>query len=97
MITINNNKWVIESELTLKTVSQLYKTYKKELSKLGNIWIIDFSKCKKIDSSGLSLIIEYIKCAKKDNIQLKLENIDQKTLSLAKVHGENTILEEYII
>ncbi|MEY8766568.1 MULTISPECIES: STAS domain-containing protein [Francisella] len=97
MIAINNNKWIIESELTLKTVSQLYKTYKKDLTKLDIIWIIDFSPCTKIDSSGLSLIIEYIKYAKRNSIQLKLENIDQKTFSLAKVHGADTILEEYLI
>ncbi|MFV9931347.1 MAG: lipid asymmetry maintenance protein MlaB [Francisella endosymbiont of Hyalomma asiaticum] len=96
MITVDNNKWTIETELTLKTVADIYRHFRKNLKKIDKTWIIDFAKCNRIDSAGLSLIIEYIKYAQKNNIQIIFKNIDQKTLSLAKVHGAKTILEEYI-
>ena len=96
MITIANNKWTIETELTLKSVDQAYRYFRKNLKKIDKTWIIDFAKSDKIDSAGLSLIIEYIKYAQKNNIQIIFKNISQKTLSLANVHGAKTILEEYI-
>ncbi|MBK2142357.1 STAS domain-containing protein [Francisella tularensis] len=96
MITVTNHKWTIETELTLKTVANIYRNFRKNLKKIDKTWIIDFARCDRIDSEGLSLIIEYIKYAQKNNIQIVFKNIDQKTLSLAKVHGAKTILEEYI-
>lgn len=74
----------------------IYIDILEKLKKLDKTWIIDFAKCDRIDSAGLSLIIEYIKYAQKNNIQIIFKNIDQKTLALAKVHGAKTILEEYI-
>ncbi|GAB4224087.1 MAG: STAS domain-containing protein [Francisella sp.] len=96
MINISNDTWIIDYELTLKTVGVLYKFFKNNCKKIDKIWIVDFAKASKIDSAGLSLIIEYIKYAKRHNIELKLKNIDQKTISLANVHGLKNILEEYI-
>ncbi|ASG67325.1 hypothetical protein fh0823_26270 [Francisella halioticida] len=96
MIKINNNFWAIDSDLTLKTVASIYKKFNKSLNDISNTWIIDFSNCNKIDSSGLALIIEYIKHAQKNSIKLKLKNIDTKTLSLAKIHGAKDILEQFI-
>lgn len=96
MITITNNVWAIETELTLNTVSTVHKNFKNQLQKLSDTWIIDFSKCNKVDSSGLSLIIEYIKYSKSKNLELKLKNINEKTLSLAKIHGAENILEKFI-
>ncbi|APD49910.1 STAS domain-containing protein [Francisella hispaniensis] len=96
MITVTNNNWTIETELTLKTVASMYRYFRKNLKKIDKTWIIDFAKSDRIDSAGLSLIIEYIKYARKNNIQIVLKNINQKTLSLSNVHGAKTILEEYI-
>ncbi|APC92182.1 MULTISPECIES: STAS domain-containing protein [Francisella] len=96
MITVDNNIWTIATELTFKTVAKIYKKSRKNLKKLDKTWIINFAKCNRIDSAGLSLMIEYIKYAQKNNIQIIFKNIDQKTLSLAKVHGAKAILEEYI-
>lgn len=96
MITVDNNIWTIATELTFKTVAKIYKKSRKNLKKLDKTWIINFAKCNRIYSAGLSLMIEYIKYAQKNNIQIVFKNIDQKTLSLAKVHGAKTILEEYI-
>ncbi|QIW09461.1 STAS domain-containing protein [Francisella sp. LA112445] len=96
MIQIDNHTWTINSELTLKTVALIYKKYNKNLSDISSTWIIDFKDCNKADSSGLALIIEYIKHAQNNSIELKLENVDPKILSLAKVHGAKNILEKFI-
>lgn len=96
MIHINNDIWTIDSELTLKTVASIHKKYNKNLKNISKVWSIDFKNCNKVDSSGLALIIEYIKYAQNNSIELKLDNIDTKILSLANVHGAKDILEQFI-
>lgn len=96
MIIIINNTWHVETNLTLDIVAQINKKYKKALFQLEKDWTIDFEKSKDIDCSGLSLIIEYIKYAKNHNINLKLEKLNSKALSLAEVHGINSIIKEFI-
>lgn len=58
MITVDNNIWTIATELTFKTVAKIYKKSRKNLKKLDKTWIINFAKCNRIDSAGLSLMIE---------------------------------------
>lgn len=96
MIEIDNNTWLIKTELTLKTVSTICKKFDKSLANISSSWIIDFEECAKMDCSGLSLIIEYIKHAQKHNIKLILKNLSQNTLSLAKVHGIKDILKQHM-
>ncbi|WP_423874356.1 STAS domain-containing protein, partial [Francisella tularensis] len=55
MITVTNHKWTIETELTLKTVANIYRNFRKNLKKIDKTWIIDFARCDRIDSAGLSL------------------------------------------
>lgn len=33
MITVTNHKWTIETELTLKTVANIYRNFRKNLKK----------------------------------------------------------------
>ncbi|APC96215.1 STAS domain-containing protein [Francisella frigiditurris] len=96
MINIINDVWHIETNLTLDTVALINKKYKKALLRLKKDWTIDFEKSKDIDCSGLSLIIEYIKYAKNHNINLRLEKLNSKALSLAEVHGIDDIIKEFI-
>lgn len=78
MITVTNHKWTIETELTLKTVANIYRNFRKNLKKIDKTWIIDFARCDRIDSAGLSLIIEYIKYAQKIIYKLYLKILTKK-------------------
>ncbi|QIV95475.1 phospholipid transport system transporter-binding protein [Allofrancisella inopinata] len=95
MIKITDNIWSIDTELTMVNVPSVVKKYAKHLERLKGSWIIDFSNCNKIDSAGLALIIEYIKYAKNNSIKLQLKNLSKDTISLSKVYGIESILEQY--
>ncbi|QIV93990.1 STAS domain-containing protein [Allofrancisella frigidaquae] len=95
MIKITDNIWSIYTDLIMVNVPSVVKKYVKHLEKLKGTWIIDFSNCNKIDSAGLALIIEYIKYAKNRGIELQLKNLSKDTISLSKVYGIKSILEQY--
>ncbi|AIT09371.1 hypothetical protein LO80_04915 [Candidatus Francisella endociliophora] len=97
MIEIHQDTWTIKSELTFETVPLIYKKFKKNLTNITKYWKINFENCNKIDSAGLSLIVQYIKHAQSHNIKLELDSISKSAISLAKVHGAESILKKYII
>ena len=86
MINISENTWQIATNMDLNTTADLEKKYRKLLPKAGS-WIIDFSRCIKIDSSGLALIIEYIKYADKNGVNISLVNLCEDTLKLSEIYG----------
>ncbi|AJC48276.1 STAS domain-containing protein [Allofrancisella guangzhouensis] len=96
MIKITDNVWTIGADLTIVNVPIVVKRYAKDLGNLKESWVVDFSNCNKIDSAGLAFIIEYIKYAKNNDIKLQLKNLGIDAISLAKVHGVRSILEQYI-
>ena len=97
MVTIDNNGWTFESDLTTANVQKIFKDCAKHLTNISDTWSIDFRKCKKIDISGIALIIEYIKYSTQHKINLELRNINTNTLLLAKVHGVEDILNKLIM
>ena len=95
MIEINNNTWVIPNHLDAFTVPKISKKYTKQTPS-DKEWILDFSKCTKVDCAGLAMIIDCIKLAKKMSINLTLINFSDDTLSLAKAHGVEEIISKHI-
>ena len=96
MVTISNNYWTFNGDLTKDNVQKIFKDCSKHLTTIVDTWNIDFIKCNKIDISGIALIIEYIKYSTKNKINLELHNINANTLLLAKVHGAAYILNKFI-
>ena len=96
MLVIKNNTWKFDVNLTFDSVPNVFKLCRKEFDQLQDNWIIDFSSCSKIDSSGLALIIECIKFSKQNNIELSLKGLRQEVRFLAKVHGMEDILIAFI-
>ena len=95
MIKINNNTWIMPSNLDATTVPAISKKYTQQVSS-DNPSILDFSKCTKVDSAGLAMIIGCIKHAKKVQIDLELLNLSDDAISLAKAHGVEEIISKYI-
>lgn len=95
MIKINNNTWIMPSHLDASTSPALSKKYTKQVPS-DNPWILNFSKCTKVDSAGLAIIIGCIKHATKTKIDLELLNLSDDAISLAKAHGVEEIISKYI-
>ena len=95
MIEINNNTWIIPNHLDAFTVPKISKKYTKQPPS-DKEWILDFSKCTKVDCAGLAMVIDCIKHAKKTKTHLKLIKLSNDALSLAKAHGVKEIISKYI-
>ena len=95
MVKVNNNTWVMPSHLDASTAPTIFKKYTKQILS-DNQWRLDFSKCTKIDSAGLATIIGCIKHANNAKIGLKILNLSDDALSLAKAHGVKEIIYKYI-
>jgi len=95
MIEINNNTWIMPSHLDASTAPAISKRYTKQIPS-DKLWILDFSKCIKVDCAGLAVIIDCIKQAKKIRTDLKLLNLNDDAMSLAKAHGVEEIISQYI-
>jgi len=95
MIEINNNTWIMPSNLDASTAPTISKRYAKQIPS-DKLWILDFSKCTKVDSAGLAVIIDCIKHSTKTKIDLKLLNLSDDAISLAKAHGVEEIISKYI-
>ena len=95
MIEIDNNTYTMPSHLDASTVSTILKKYTKHALP-NSAWMLDFSKCIKVNSAGLAMIIELIKHAKKNDIDLELNNLSNDTISLAKVNGVEEIISKHI-
>ncbi|MFT4693470.1 MAG: phospholipid transport system transporter-binding protein [Francisella sp.] len=94
MIEVKNNTWIMPSHLDASIISILTKKNIKQIS-TDSSWILDFSKCNKVDSAGLAMVIDCIKHAKKTKVSLKILNLSDDAISLAKVHGIEEILSKH--
>ena len=95
MIEINNNIWIIPGHFDASSAPTISKKYIKQVAS-DKQWILDFSKCNKVDSVGLAIIIDCIKYAKKKNLNLQILKLNNNAISLAKAHGVKEIISEYI-
>ncbi len=95
MIEINSNTWIIPNHLDVFTAPEISKKYTKQPPS-NKEWILDFSKCTKVDCAGLAMIIDCIKVAKRMQIHLTLIKLSSDALFLVKAHGLEEIISKHI-
>ncbi len=91
------NLWLIEGDLTFKTISQIEFIASKKRDAWQQDISIDFSQLSVIDSAGIAWILENITVAKQANITLKLVNLHStQAQTLASIQGVDTLITPYL-
>lgn len=91
-ITFQNNIFSLSGELDFSNVMSVYQKSMPYLNAC-NEFIVDFSKLKDSNSSGLALIIEWIKFSKQCNKLIHFKSISSELMSIARVAGLEHIIQ----
>ncbi|MCY4050241.1 MAG: STAS domain-containing protein [Gammaproteobacteria bacterium] len=89
-IEINNGRLVLEGELNIQTVPNLFKRYPHFAEPVHTI---DLSKIEKVDSSGLALLIYWHAKLNETSEFSGFNNCPKHTLAIAKLVGLEAIFD----
>lgn len=87
----NNQSWLLESGgLTMETVPALFKTGLQHL--VGQDMQVDFSQVEAVDSAAVSMLLGWERAAQRGRRELRVINLPEDLLSLARLYGVADLL-----
>jgi phospholipid transport system transporter-binding protein len=90
VIAREDDRLVLSGRLTMATVPALYET---GLQHLGvEDLLVDFSKVEAVDSSAVSMLLGWSRAAQSKKRSLRVTNLPDDLLSLAKLYGVDEML-----
>ncbi|HCU05261.1 MAG: hypothetical protein A2X77_00335 [Gammaproteobacteria bacterium GWE2_42_36] len=91
---IDNNRLIIQGELTFSTTPLLFKegrTWMRQAT--SDVLTIDLDAVTQTDSAALALLIEWIRAARQENKQITFLNIPQQLKKLAETSHTEGLLK----
>jgi phospholipid transport system transporter-binding protein len=85
-------RYRVAGELSFETVPLIWAESKAELDDAGDPQI-DLAEVTNVDSAGLALVIEWIRLAREHGRHLRLENLPDTLLALARISELDGLLE----
>ncbi len=94
MIERNGDRLLVSGDVTIDTVSSLFKQglIPKQNAGGGANIIVDFARLDKIDSSAVSLMLAWLREAQRGNVTLQFAHIPENLSSLANLYGVAGVL-----
>jgi phospholipid transport system transporter-binding protein len=80
----------ISGRLTASTVPALFETGLQQLARED--LRVDFSRVEAVDSAALSMLLGWLRAAQKSGHHLRVENLPENLLSLARLYGVEEML-----
>lgn len=87
----NNQSWLLESGgLTMETVPALFETGLQHL--VSQDMQVDFSQVEAVDSAAVSMLLGWERAAQRGRRELRVINLPEDLLSLARLYGVADLL-----
>lgn len=87
----NNQSWLLESGgLTMETVPALFATGLQHL--VSQDMQVDFSQVEAVDSAAVSMLLGWERAAQRGRRELRVINLPEDLLSLARLYGVADLL-----
>lgn len=89
----NNQSWLLESGgLTMETVPALFEAGLQHLS--SQDLQVDFSQVEAVDSAAVSMLLGWERAAQRGKRELRVINLPEDLLSLARLYGVADLLPQ---
>lgn len=92
MITRVGDRLMLEGRLTMSTVPALYATGLQHLAQ--DDLLVDWSKVEAVDSAAVSMLLGWSRAAKANQRDLRVTNLPDDLLSLARLYGVAEMLPQ---
>lgn len=92
MITRVDDRLMLEGRLTMSTVPALYAAGLEYLAKED--LLVDWSKVEAVDSAAVSMLLGWTRAAKANQRDLRVANLPENLLSLARLYGVAEMLPQ---
>jgi len=92
-VNANNQSWLLESGgLTMETVPALFEAGLQHLS--SQDLQVDFSQVEAVDSAAVSMLLGWERAAQRGKRELRVINLPEDLLSLARLYGVADLLPQ---
>lgn len=89
----NNQSWLLESGgLTMETVPALFEAGLQHLA--SQDLQVDFSQVEAVDSAAVSMLLGWERAAQRGKRELRVINLPEDLLSLARLYGVADLLPQ---
>lgn len=92
MITRVGDRLMLEGRLTMSTVPALYASGLQYLA--SEDLLVDWSKVEAVDSAAVSMLLGWSRAAKSNQRDLRVTNLPDDLLSLARLYGVAEMLPQ---
>lgn len=81
---------VLSGQLNMSTVPALFETGLKHLH--GEDLLVDFSQVESVDSAAIGMLLGWSRAAQRNQRSLRVMNLPEDLLSLARLYGVDELL-----
>lgn len=92
MISTESEWMVVQGNLTIETVPQLFESGLQHLT--DDDLNVDFSRVDSVDSAAVSMLLGWTRAAQRSRHELRVKGLPEDLLSLARLYGVAELLPQ---